>query len=400
MSASTAMAASVTQKTDTPFVPFHRAAIETEEIDAVLEVLRSGWLTTGPRVKEFEASFAGVVGAPHAVAVGSCTAALHLALHAIGIGRDDEIILPTMTFASCGEVVLYFGAKPVLVDCEEHSFHIDPKLIERAITPRTKAILPVHYSGYACDMDPILELARSRNIKVIEDAAHAFPSRYRDRMIGTMGDITCFSFYATKTITTGEGGMVTTANPDYAERIRMLSLHGISRDAWKRYSAEGSWRYDIEDAGYKYNLTDMQAALGLAQLRKAESLRARRAALAARYSAALSEMEAFAPPEVPEGVEHAWHLYVVQVNEEMLTIGRDRVIEELKSRGIGTSVHFIPLHLHPLYRERCGYSRGQFPNAEKRFAGAVSLPLFPGMTLDEQDRVIQALCDVARIYRR
>jgi len=400
MSASTAIAESAATAAATPFVPFHRAAIEAEEIDAVLAVLRSGWLTTGPRVKEFEANFAEFIGAPHAVAVGSCTAALHLALHAIGIGRDDEIILPTMTFASCGEVILYFGARPVLVDCEKNSFHMDSGLVERAISPRTKAILPVHYSGYACDMDPILDLARSRDIRIVEDAAHALPSRYKDRTVGTIGDITCFSFYATKTITTGEGGMVTTANPEYAERVRVLSLHGISRDAWKRYSAEGSWRYDIEDAGYKYNLTDMQAAVGLAQLRKCESLRARRAALAARYTSALDDMDAFAAPEVPAGVEHAWHLFVMQVNEEMLTIGRDRVIEELKLRGIGTSVHFIPLHLHPLYRERCGYRRGQFPNAEKRFAGAVSLPLFPGLTFDEQDRVIQALHDIARIYRR
>jgi dTDP-4-amino-4,6-dideoxygalactose transaminase len=374
--------------------------IEAEEAAAVMEVLQSGWLTTGPRVKQFEAAFAKFVGASHAIAVSSCTAALHLALHAIGLRQGDEVILPTMTFASSGETILYFGAKPVLIDCAPNSFHLDAGLIERAINPRTKAIVPVHFSGYASELDTILDVARRHRLKVIEDAAHSLPSRFQDKTIGTIGDITCFSFYATKTLTTGEGGMVATENPEYADRIRILSRHGISRDAWKRYSAEGSWRYDIEDVGYKYNLTDLQAAIGLAQLHKCELMLARRAALAARYSAALAGWDAFATPVVPAGVTHAWHLYVLQINESALTISRDRVIEELKQRGIGTSVHFIPLHLHPLYQDRCGYRPGQFPQAERRFTGAISLPIFPGMTVDEQDRVIEALHDIARIYRR
>jgi dTDP-4-amino-4,6-dideoxygalactose transaminase len=395
-----ATAATPTKTQELPFLPFHRAMIEAPEIDAVLEVLRSGWLTTGPRVKQFETDFAASIGASHAVALSSCTAALHLALEAIGLQRGHEVILPTMTFASCGEVILYFGAKPVLVDCEADSFHMDAHAIEGAMTPRTKAILPVHYSGYARNLDMILAIASARGLRVIEDAAHAFPSRYKGRTIGTLGDITCFSFYATKTMTTGEGGMVTTENPEYADRIRMLSLHGISRDAWKRYSSEGTWRYDIEATGYKYNLTDLQAALGIAQLRKAEFMRARRAALAARYTTELSGFDAFVTPSAPVDVEHAWHLYVLQVNEKALAINRDRVVEELKSRGIGSSVHFIPLHLHPLYREQCGYSPGQFPNAEKRFASAFSLPLFPGLTIDEQSRVIEALADIARLHRR
>jgi len=395
-----ASAVSAARTTDVPFLPFHRPLIESEEVSAVLEVLQNGWLTTGPRVRQFEARFAEYVGASHAVAVSSCTAALHLALHAIGLEEGDEVILPTMTFASCGEVVLYFKAKPVLVDCEENSFHMDARLIEQAITPRTRAILPVHYSGYACDMDAILDVARRRGLKVIEDAAHAFPSRYNGRTIGTIGDITCFSFYATKTVTAGEGGMVTTENPEYADRIRILSLHGISREAWKRYSSDGSWRYDIEAVGYKYNLTDLQAAVGLAQLQKCDSMRARRAALAARYTEAFSSLDAFTPPSVPHHVEHAWHLYVLQVNEGTLHIERDRIIEELKVRGIGASVHFIPLHLHPLYQQYCGYRTGQFPQAEKRFAGALSLPLFPGLSFTEQDRVIQALHDIARLHHR
>lgn len=383
-----------------PYLPFHRPLIEAEEIQAVMEALQSGWITTGPRAKQFEASFAQYIGASHAVAVSSCTAALHLALHAIDLEEGDEVILPTMTFAATGEVVLYFKARPVLVDCEPDSFHMDARLIEQVITPRTKAILPVHYSGYPCDMDPILEVARNRGLKVIEDAAHSLPSCYRGKTVGTIGDITCFSFYATKTLTTGEGGMVTTENPAYADRIRILSLHGISREAWKRYSSDGSWRYDIETVGYKYNLTDLHAALGLAQLAKCESVRARRAALAARYTAGLSSLDAFITPGVPQYAEHAWHLYVVQVNEEALRLGRDRVIEELKLRGIGTSVHFIPLHLHSLYQQRLGYRPGQFPNAEKRFSAALSLPLFPGLTFDEQDRVVQALQEIARTYRR
>ncbi|GAC1635703.1 MAG: UDP-4-amino-4,6-dideoxy-N-acetyl-beta-L-altrosamine transaminase [Candidatus Acidiferrum sp.] len=382
------------------FIPFHRAMIGSEEVHAVTEVLESGWLTTGPRVKQFEAAFASCVGAQQAIAVGSCTAALHLALAAIDLREGDEVLLPTMTFASSGEVILYSGAKPVLVDCAPHSFHIDPKQIERHITPKTRAILPVHYSGYASELDSIVEVARRHNLKIIEDAAHSFPSSYKGAPIGTHGDITCFSFYATKTITTGEGGMITTADSALADRMRILSLHGISRDAWKRYSAEGTWRYDIQDVGYKYNLTDLQAAIGLVQLEKRDHMRQLRIALAERYTRELNSFDAFLTPVVPEHVEHAWHLYVIQVDENILSISRDRVIEELKQRGIGTSVHFIPLHLHSLYQQRLGYREGMFPNAEARFAGSISLPLFPGMTSAEQTRVIVALKDIARQFRR
>jgi dTDP-4-amino-4,6-dideoxygalactose transaminase len=384
---------------DTPFLPFHRALIESEEIEAVLETLRSGWLTTGPRVKQFEAAFGTAVGAPHAVAVSSCTAALHLSLEAIGLREGDEVLLPTMTFAATGTVVLYFRARPVLIDSAPDSFHMDPKLVERHIGPRTKAIIPVHYSGFASGLDQIVNIAERRNLRIIEDAAHAFPSTYLGRPIGAIGDLTCFSFYSTKTITTGEGGMVTTKDAELAARIRMLSLHGMNRDAWKRYTSVGSWRYDIEAAGYKYNLTDLQAALGLAQLQKYRRLRDLRALLAERYTTALTSLEAYSTPRVPPKVEHAWHLYVIQVNAQVLSISRDQVIEELKRRGIGASVHFIPLHLHPLY-QRLGYRPGDFPCAEAAFAGAISLPFFPGMTFEEQDRVIEALEDIARAHRR
>jgi perosamine synthetase len=381
------------------FLPFHRALIEKEEIDAALDVLRSGWLTTGPRVREFETAFARYVGAGHGLAVNSCTAALHLALQAVGVQEGDEVILPTMTFAACGEVILYLKARPVLVDCKKDSFHIDPIEIERSITSRTRALLPVHFAGLPCDMDAILEIARARQLKVIDDAAHALPSRYQGTMIGTLGDITCFSFYATKTLTTGEGGMATTDNPEYAERMRILSLHGISRDAWKRYAAEGSWRYDILEAGYKYNLTDLQAALGLAQLAKCDAMRDRRGDIAARYDRELAALEWVSRPELDADSSHAWHLYAVRVNASLLRIDRDRVIEELKNRGIGTSVHFMPLHLHPLY-QRLGYRAGQFPNAEAEFAGAISLPIFPGMSEEDVDRVIEALHEIGRAHRR
>jgi perosamine synthetase len=351
-------------------------------------------------VKEFEAAFANYTGAAHALAVNSCTSALHLALSVAGVGEDDEVIIPTMTFASTGETVLYQRARPVLVDCSRDSFHIDVREIERAITPRTRAIVPVHFAGYPCDMDEILHLAERHSLLIIEDAAHAFPASYKGRMIGTIGHMTCFSFYATKTITTGEGGMITTANPEFADRLRLLALHGISRDAWNRYTAKGTWRYDILEIGYKYNLTDLQAALGLAQLAKSEELRMRRAAIAAQYTQALSCMDAFSPPPEPNAPNHAWHLYVLSVNPAALTIGRDQVIDELKARGIGTSVHFIPLHLHSLYQKHLGYRNGQFPRAEQHFQNAISLPLFPSMTDDDVIRVISALQEVSSVFRK
>jgi dTDP-4-amino-4,6-dideoxygalactose transaminase len=386
--------------TTTTFLPFHRASLGEEETRAVLDVLQSGWLTSGPKVKQFEAEFARFTGAAHAVALNSCTAALHLALAACNIRDDDEVIVPTMTFAASAEVVQYLHAKPVLVDCRNDSFHMDAEKIEQAITKHTRAIMPVHYAGYPCDLDTIMDIARSQGLKVIEDAAHSFPSSYKGRMIGTIGDVTCFSFYATKTITTGEGGMVTTEDPDLATRIRLLSLHGISADAWNRYTATGTWRYDIVEAGYKYNLTDLQAALGLAQLEKAELLRARRAAIARLYSTELATCDAFLPPPEPDDSSHAWHLYVSRVNTDRLRIGRDQVIEELKARGIGTSVHFIPLHLHSLYQNRFGYRAGQFPNAERHFANAISLPLFPDMTREDVDRVVEALLEISVVHGR
>ena len=386
--------------TETTFLPFHRSFIEEDDIQSVVRVLRGGWLTTGAETRRFEAAFARYVGATHAIAVSSCTAALHLALATIRLKEGEEVIVPTMTFSSIGQVVQYFRARPVLVDCEPDSFQVDPRAIERAITPRSRAIIPVHFGGCPARMDAILDLAHRYNLKVIEDAAHALPSRHQGKMVGSIGDITCFSFYATKTLTTGEGGMVTTENPEVAESVRILSLHGISKNAHTRYTAEGSWRYEILDLGYKYNMTDMQAALGLAQLEKCDWMREKREQIAARYTAALSYMDAYETPRLLPNVQHAWHLYVLKTNMDVLTISRDRVIEELKRRGIGTSVHFIPLHTHPHYRQQFGYRTGQFPHAERHFESAISLPLFPGMTSEDTERVIEALIDVARSHRR
>ena len=391
---------STTETGAAQFVPFHVPDIGDDEIQSVAETLRSGWLTTGPKVRQFEADFANFVGCDHAIAVNSGTAALHLALDAIGIREGDEVIVPTMTFTATAEVVLYFKAKPVLVDCEPDTFNIDPLDIKRKITPKTKAIIPVHMAGQACDMDRILEIARKHNLKVIEDAAHALPAEYRGKMIGTVGDITCFSFYATKTITTGEGGMATTDNPEWADRMRMMSLHGISKDAWKRYSSEGSWYYEVFAPGYKYNLTDIAAALGIEQLKKCNSFRGARSQIAARYDEGFADLAEVRPLACRPDVQHAWHLYVIKLELESLRIGRNAFIEELKKAGIGTSVHFIPLHLHPYYRDTFGYKRDDCPSAFLAFNRIISLPIYPRMTDQDVDHVIESVRKIVQRHRR
>jgi len=382
------------------FLPFSIPTIDSEEIDAVAHVLRSGWLTTGPVAHSFERAFADYIGVRHAVALNSGTAALHLALDAIGLKVGDEVIVPVMTFAATAEVVLYFNARPVLVDCEPDTLNMDPEAVERAITPRTRAIIPVHVGGQPCDMDRLLEIARRHGLKVIEDAAHALPARYKGRLVGTIADITCFSFYSTKTITTGEGGMVTTADDAYAERMRIMSLHGINRDAWKRYTAEGSWFYEVVRAGFKYNLTDVAAALGVVQLRKCDGFWASRRRLAARYHELLAGTPEVRVPAVRPDVEHAWHLYVVQLDSERLAIGRDAFIAALKERKIGASVHFIPLHLHPFYRDTFGYKPGDFPVAYGAYQRIISLPLYPRMTDADLGDVAEAVHAIAAAHRR
>jgi len=382
------------------FLPFHVPAIGNEEIAAVIEVLKSGWLTTGSRVRDFEQQFARFVGTRHGVAVNSATAALHLALAAVGVGEGDEVIVPTMTFAATSEVVLYLRARPVLVDCRPDTLNIDPAAIAAALTPRTRAIIPVHFAGQPCDSEAILSLARRHDLRVIEDAAHALPACDGARMIGGIGDITCFSFYATKTITTGEGGMATTDNIEWADKMRMLSLHGISHDAWKRYSAEGSWYYEIMNVGYKYNLTDLAASIGLEQLKKCRGFAAARRRIAEAYNDGFADLAEIRSPVCRPGVQHAWHLYVIQLELERLSIDRREFIEALRQRQIGASVHFIPLHLHPYYRRTFGYQPEDFANATAVYPRIVSLPIYPNMSDDDIDDVITAVRNIVSIHRR
>jgi len=387
-------------KTDHDFLPFHTPEIGTEEIQSVVETLQSGWLTTGEKVKRFETDFAKYVGCQHAVAVNSGTAALHLALDAIGIQESDEVIVPTMTFTATAEVVLYFKGKPVLVDCEPDTFNIDPLDLERKITSKTKAIIPVHIAGQSCDMDRIMEIARTHNLKVIEDAAHALPSRFNGKMIGTIGDITCFSFYVTKPIATGEGGMAVTDNPEWAERMRIMSLHGISKDAWKRYTNEGSWFYEVHYPGFKYNLTDIAAALGIEQLKKCDRFWAARKQIAAAYDEGFASLPEVQRPVCMPNSQHAWHLYIIQLAIERLRIDRAEFITALKEHGIGTSVHFIPLHLHPYYRDMFGYKPTDFPIASQVYERIISLPIYPAMSEQSVQRVIAAVTDVVDKNRR
>lgn len=382
------------------FLPFHTPDIGEEEVSEVVQVLRSGWLTTGNKAKQFENEFAVMVGARHAIAVNSCTAALHLALEAIGVREGDEVIVPTMTFAATAEVVTYFKAKPVLVDCSPDTLNISPEGIEQAITPKTKAIVPVHFAGHPCEMSRIHAVARAHQLAVVEDAAHALPARYRGKMIGSLSDLTCFSFYATKNITTGEGGMVTTDDADLAARVRIMSLHGLSRDAWSRYTAQGSWYYEILSPGFKYNLTDMAAALGLAQLAKCDRFWKARDRLAALYRDGFRDVPEILCPSAAAHVQHAWHLYVIRLDLEGLRIDRNEFIAQLQRAGIGCSVHFIPLHLHPYYRNTYGYQPTDFPTAQAAFERIVSLPLYPKMTEGDIQRVITVVRDIVKGNRR
>jgi dTDP-4-amino-4,6-dideoxygalactose transaminase len=382
------------------FLPFALPDFDAAETDAVREVLESGWITTGAKTHAFEKEFAAVVGAKHAVAVNSCTAAMHLALEAAGLKAGDEVITTPYTFAATAEVVRYFDARPVFVDIRPEDLNIDPDRIEAAVTGRTRAILPVHLGGTPADMDPILQIANRRGLSVVEDAAHAFPAAYKGRTVGSIGDATCFSFYATKTITTAEGGMVCTDRDDWADRCRIMSLHGISKDAWNRYGEKGSWRYGVTAPGFKYNMTDVAAAMGLVQLGKAERMRLRRQEIASRYTAAFQNIPALQPAPAPPDRVHAWHLYVLRLNADLLEIDRDRFIDELKARNIGTSVHFIPLHMHPYYRDTYGYRPEDYPKAYGEFLRAVSLPVYSRMSDADSEDVIAAVLDVAERHAR
>lgn len=381
-------------------IPFHRADLGDAEVEAVSEVIRSGWLTMGAKTFEFERQFANYVGAPYAVAVSSCTAALHLALEAIGVSRGDEVVVPTTTFTATAEAVTYLGARPVLADIDPQTLNLDPKDLERKVTHCTKAVIPVHFAGMPCDMTEILELSNHYKLHIVEDAAHALPSRYKGKLIGTIGELSAFSFYATKTLTTGEGGMITTENEQYAKRLQVMRLHGIARDAWNRYSAKGAWFYEVLETGFKYNLTDLQAALGVVQLAKCDAMQAARERIAKRYSSAFASIEALEVPHTPSDRETSWHLFVLRLHLEQLSIDRNRFIRELADRGVTASVHFIPLHLQPVYQRDYQYRLGDLPIAEREYQRSLSLPIYPSMSDEEIDWVIGAVSDVVSAWVR
>jgi dTDP-4-amino-4,6-dideoxygalactose transaminase len=377
-----------------PFLPFALPEIGEEEIAEVVDSLRSGWVTTGPKARRFEADFAAFLGDPglHCVAVNSATAGLHLALEALGIGAGDEVITTTHTFTATAEVVRYLGADVKLVDIDPATLNIDPAAVEAAITPRTKAILPVHYAGLAADMTAILSIAERHGLKVVEDAAHALPSTCGGRLVGTLAShATVFSFYANKTITTGEGGMLVTRDAALARRARIMRLHGMNRDAFDRFTATvPSWYYEVVAPGFKYNLTDIAAALGIHQLRRAHAFQQRREELAAAYGAALAGLPLLLPPQPGPDELHAWHLYVVRLGDDA-GIGRDRFIERLFDAGIGCSVHYIPLHLHPYWRDRYALAAADFPHSQHAYERMVSLPLYTRMTESDIARVAAAV---------
>ena len=364
-------------------IPYNKPTIEDEEIMEVVDTLKSNWLTTGPKTKKFEKDFLEYTHAKYAVALNSCTAALHLALAAIDLKEGDEVITTPFTFSSTGEVIAYFKAKPVFVDIKLDTYNINPKLIEEKITKKTRAIIPVHYAGQPCDMDKILEIARKHNLIVIEDAAHAIAARYKEKSIGSISDFTCFSFYATKNLTTGEGGMLTTENDKWAEKVKILSLHGISKDAWKRYTKSGSWHYEIIDMGFKYNMNDLTASLGIQQLKKIEKFTKIREIIAEQYTNQLNEIPEITTPFVKTNIRHAWHLYQILLDTSKLKINRNEFIKELTEANIGVSVHFIPLHLHPFYKDKYGYNKGDFPVTESIYERIISLPIYPTLKKEE-----------------
>ena len=381
-----------------PFLPFALPEIGEEEIAEVVDALRSGWVTTGPKTRQFEGDFAFFLGDDtrgqhlHCVAVNSATAGLHLALEALGIGPGDEVITTTHTFTATAEVVRYLGADVVLVDIDPATLNIDPAAVEAAITPRTRAIMPVHYAGLAADMPAILAIARRHGLKVVEDAAHALPTTSAGQWVGTLdSDATVFSFYANKTITTGEGGMLVTRNAALAQRARTMRLHGMNRDAFDRFTAKvPSWYYEVVAPGFKYNLTDIAAALGIHQLRRAQAFQQQRVVLADAYDQALAGLPLLLPPRAPAGEQHAWHLYVVRLTDDA-GIERDRFIERLFDAGIGCSVHYIPLHLHPYWRERYALRPEQFPHSQHAYERMVSLPLYTRMGVGDVARVAAAV---------
>jgi dTDP-4-amino-4,6-dideoxygalactose transaminase len=374
-----------------PFVEFSRPAIGPAEYAAVVDAMKSGWLSCGPKVKEFETAFAAFVGSRHAVAVNSCTAALHLSLLAAGIGPGDEVVTTPLTFCATTNAILHVGATPVLADIDPVSMNLDPAAAEAALTPRTRALLPVHYGGRPADMRALRALAKRHALTLIDDAAHCVDAMIDGERIGTLADFTCFSFYATKNLTTGEGGMITTASRERADWLRMAGLQGMSKDAWARYSRSVDGLYEVVMAGFKCNMTDTQAAMGLVQLRRLPEMQARRSEIWRRYDEAFADLAVTRPADPPPGTTHARHLYTLLVDPSRAGCTRDRVREFLKERGIGTSVHFTALHLFPFYADRLGVCRGMFPEAELVSERTVSLPFTSALSDAEVDRVIDGV---------
>lgn len=369
------------------FLPFSPPCLDDDEIAEVVDSLRSGWITTGPKCRAFEAAFAERLASPAALAVNSCTAALHTALAVLGVGPGDEVITSCFTFCSTVSVIEHVGATPVLVDIEPDTLNLDPAAVAAAVTERTRVILPVHYAGHPCDMAALRAIADRHGLAMVEDAAHALPARYGDRWIGQSDNPVAFSFYATKNLTTGEGGMLT-GSPEFIEKARVASLHGMNRDAWKRYDKGGSWFYEVVMPGFKYNLPDVLAAMGLAQLRKLDAMQARRREVVAAYREAFADLPVTLPVQ-RDGVQTAWHLFVLRLQDEA-PVGRNEFIERMSAANIGTSVHFIPIHFHPYYREKYGWREGMYPVAEDAFSRVVSLPLHGGLADADTARICEA----------
>jgi dTDP-4-amino-4,6-dideoxygalactose transaminase len=391
--------------TDENYIPFNLPSIGQEEIEEVVSTLKSGWLTTGPKTAQFERELAAYVQAPHALAVNSATSALHLALAALGIGPGDEVITTPLTFCATVNTIFHVGATPVLADVGSDG-NIDPKSIQERVTTRTRAIMPVHLAGLPCDMDAIWRIAKQKRLYVIEDAAHAIGSHYKgfpigagDTESGTHSDAVCFSFYATKNLATGEGGMVVTHNEQLYDKMKLLCLHGISKDAWNRYSERGNWFYDVADCGFKYNLSDIQSAIGIHQLRKLEGFTARRASIALRYNEAFAGIPELELPPDTGSSRHAWHLYALRLNLGRLNIDRDEFIRQLRAKNIGTSVHFIPVPLHTYFAAFASLPTNQCPHAMQLYPRLISLPLYPAMTDDQVERVIRAVSDIVASTR-
>jgi dTDP-4-amino-4,6-dideoxygalactose transaminase len=388
-------------------VPFAIPELGIEEINEVTDVIRSGWLTTASRCAQFEKDFAEFVGSKHALAVNSATAALHLGLEALGIKPGDKVIVPTFTFTATAEIVRYLGADPIFVDCDRDTFCITEEQIRIAIEKQNlklndgqmKAIIPVHFGGHPCDMDPMLGFARENDLKVMEDAAHAIPTRYKDRLIGTFGDITCFSFYANKTMTTGEGGMLCTDNDEVADRVKVMRLHGINRDIWDRFSTGASWEYDVVAPGFKYNMPDINAAIGIHQLKKVEFFREKRERIAKIYFEELRDIPGLILPQIHcDMKDHSWYIFIVLLDpaKSNRNTGRDEFISDMTKRNIGTSVHYKPLHKMSYYKERYKLKPEMFINAEQIFERCVSIPMFSGMSDGQMEYVVENIKEILR----